>query len=118
MAGEKILIVEDEALIALMLEDFVEALGYELAGAVDSIESGLAAVQKGGVDAVILDVNLRDHTASWPLADALAEADIPFLFTSGGDLAEVPAAHENRHFLSKPFSLERVGEALNTILQD
>ena len=86
MARARILIVEDEALISMMLEDFIETLDYEIADTVESLEAGLAAVEKGGFDMAILDVNLRDRIASWPIADALDDQGIPFFFTSGADL--------------------------------
>ncbi|QLC24140.1 response regulator [Parasphingopyxis algicola] len=117
MTKARILIVEDEALIAMMLEDFVETLGHEVAGIVDSLEAGLAAVADIDFDLAMLDVNLRERKASWPIADALDEAGKPFLFTSGGDLEKPPERHRSRPFLAKPFTLEGVRAALETGLQ-
>ncbi|MEM8697081.1 MAG: response regulator [Pseudomonadota bacterium] len=116
MDKARILVVEDEALIAMMLEDFIETLGHEVAAVVDSVQDGLAAVDKGAFDLAVLDVNLQGGEASWPIADALTGAEKPFLFTSGGDLEPPPERHRERLFLGKPFTLEGIDEALKTIL--
>ena len=62
-----VLIVEDEPLIAMMLEDFLDILDRRVAGTADSCETALSCLKEGGVDAVILDVNLRAGETSWPL---------------------------------------------------
>jgi len=116
MAGARILIVEDEALIAMMLGDFIETLGYELFDSAETLESGLAAVETGSFDAAILDVNLRDRKASWPIADALDERGIPFFFTSGADLEKPPERHQKRLLLAKPFTLHGIDDALKRAL--
>jgi CheY-like chemotaxis protein len=118
MTGARILIVEDEPLIAMMLEDFVETLGHSVTATAYSLEDGLAAVEKGEFDVAILDVNLRDRKASWPIADALDDAGKPFLLASGGDLDSPPERHANRPYLSKPFTLESVGNAITGAVQN
>ncbi|MGJ8536745.1 MAG: response regulator [Parasphingopyxis sp.] len=118
MSRARILIVEDEALISMMLEDFIETLDYEIADTVESLEAGLAAVEKGGFDMAILDVNLRDRKASWPIADALDDQGIPFFFTSGADLEKPPDRHQRRLLIAKPFTLQGINQALKTILGD
>lgn len=107
------LIAEDEAMIAMLLEDFLDLLGHKVAHMVASVPDGLAAVENGGFDAAILDVNLaRDKC--WPIADALHAAGIPYIFaTGGGDT--IPALHANAPALAKPYttaSLEGVLEKL------
>ena len=62
----QILIVEDEPLIAMMLEDFLDVLDKQVAGTVDSVDDALARVAEGGIDAAILDVNLRGGQKSTP----------------------------------------------------
>ena len=59
MSVHSILIVEDEPLIAMMIEDFLDVLGKAVAGTADTVETALAVIAEGGVDAAILDVNLR-----------------------------------------------------------
>ena len=72
-----ILIVEDEPLIAMMLEDFLDMLGHQVRGPADAVASGTAALAEGPVDLAIVDVNLRGGEAVWPLADTLAAAGLP-----------------------------------------
>ncbi len=78
----QILIVEDEPLIAMMLEDFLDVLDKQVAGTVDSVDDALARVAEGGIDAAILDVNLRGGQKSTPVAEALAERGVPFVFAT------------------------------------
>lgn len=118
MTRARILIVEDEALISMMLEDFIETLDYEIVDTIESLEAGLAAVEAGGFDAAILDVNLRDRKASWPIADALDERGTPFFFTSGADLEKPPDRHQNRLLVAKPFTLQGIDSALKSLLGD
>lgn len=118
MAAARILIIEDETLISMMLEDFIEILGYELSDTAETLESGLAAVETSEFDVAVLDINLRDRKASWPIADALDEKRIPFFFTSGADLEKPPERHQNRLFLAKPFTLHGVDDALKRALSD
>ncbi|WP_448503205.1 response regulator [Sphingomonas sp.] len=109
----RILIVEDEPLIAMMLEDFLDILGKEVAGTAETVQSALDCVAKGGIDAAILDVNLRGGEKSWPVADALADKGIPFVLATGGDV--VADAHQARPVLAKPFTMDGVEKALGAL---
>ncbi|HCB74759.1 MAG TPA: transcriptional regulator [Sphingomonas bacterium] len=109
----RILIVEDEPLIAMMLEDFLDALGKDVAGTAETVSTALEEVAKGGVDAAILDVNLRGGEKSWPVADALAERGIPFVLATGGDT--LAPAHADRPVLAKPFTMDGVEQALDAL---
>jgi len=113
MPAQRILIVEDEPLISMMLEDFLDALDRQVAGAVDNVADALALVAQGGIDGAILDVNLRAGETSWPVADALAAAGIPFLLATGGSDDTIAEAHRGRPMLSKPFTMDSVEKALD-----
>jgi CheY-like chemotaxis protein len=113
-----VLIVEDEPLIAMMLEDFVEGLGYRTAGTVDSVEDALTRVDEADFDVAILDVQLRDGEACWPVADALREKGVPFILASGGHLEPLPLQHAGVGQLSKPFTLAAVKSAIEAIVAD
>ena len=108
----RLLIVEDEPLIAMMLEDFADSLGHEVAATVDSVETGLDAARGGGFDLAILDVNLRDDEPSWPIADVLADAGTPFVLATGGESDGIPDRHRGRPFLEKPFTIDSVERSL------
>lgn len=108
----RILIVEDEPLIAMMLEDFLEAGGMEAAGVSDTVESALAVTGEGGFDAAILDVNLSGGQKSWPVAEALANKGIPFLFATGGSDGDIATEFRGRPTISKPYTLDGVNAAI------
>jgi DNA-binding response OmpR family regulator len=111
----RILIVEDEPLIAMMLEDFLDILGKQVAGSAENVADALGLVAAGGIDAAILDVNLRGGEKSWPIADALAAADIPFLFATGGGQDSIAQEHQGRPTLAKPFTMDGVTRALDAL---
>lgn len=113
MAGHSILIVEDEPLIAMMLEDFIESLGHSPAGTADNVETALEYVERGGFDLVILDVNLGAREC-WPVADRLVAQSIPFILATGGHVTPPPALHAAAPTLSKPFTLDSVRKALES----
>lgn len=112
---QRILVVEDEPLIAMMLEDFLEALDRQAVGVADNIAAALELIAAGGIDAAIIDVNLRGGETSWPIADALAAANIPFLIATGGSGDSIAEEHRDRPVLSKPFTLDAVGKALDAL---
>ena len=111
----RILVVEDEPLIAMMLEDFLDLLGRTVTGTADSVAAAIAAVDQGGIDAVILDVHLRAGEKSWPVADKLAAAGIPFVLATGGSGDMIEPAHRDRPVLSKPFTMDAVEKVLNEL---
>lgn len=115
--GPAILVVEDEPLISMMLEDFLDALGYRMAACVDGVEAALDRVRQGGFDAALLDVNLRDGEQSWPVADALSEYGRPFVLATGGASDAVPERHAAVPVLSKPYTLDGVRAAFEGLLQ-
>ena len=106
-----VLIIEDEPLIAMMLEDYIDGLGHRVAGAAESVEEALARVEAGGFDVAILDVHLRGGVPSWPVADALADRGLKFLVATGG-IEPPPERHAKAPILSKPFTIESVKMAL------
>jgi len=113
MASRTILIVEDEPLIAMMLEDFLDSLGHRCAGTADCVADALARIDEGGFDIAILDLHLRDGEAAWPVADALADKGIRYLFSTGGHIGETPERHRETPTLDKPFTIAGVEIALD-----
>jgi len=113
----RILIVEDEPLIAMMLEDFVDSLGHEVVGNCETVEEALGAVDRGGFDVAILDVNLKGENV-WPVASALRERSVPFVVASGGYVEPPPAEFAAVPMIDKPYTIDRVGPALESALAD
>lgn len=114
-APSNILIVEDEPLIAMMLEDFLDVLGKTMVGTADNVADALALVEAGGIDAAILDVNLRAGEKSWPIADALSAKGIPYIFATGGSADSLAEAYRDRPTLPKPFTMDAVAKALDSL---
>jgi CheY-like chemotaxis protein len=112
MGKRSILIVEDEPLIAMMLEDFLETLGHHVVGTCDSVEQAIAKVEAGGFDLAIIDVQLKDGERVWPLADRLAERGMPFIIATGGHVEPPPEEHAAAPILSKPYTIEAIEPAL------
>lgn len=120
LGPQRILIVEDEPLIAMMLEDFLDVLDKQMAGQADTVADAIELIEQGGidqrgVDAAILDVNLRGGEKSWPIADALAARGIPFVFATGGSQDGVIDTHRDRPTLAKPFTMDGVARALDSM---
>jgi CheY-like chemotaxis protein len=110
--GGRILIVEDEPFIALTLEDMLSELGFTVAGTVAQVPEALAFLQaENPIDAALLDVNIGSQKID-PVADLLAERACPFVFTTGYGRSGVPAAHNTRAVVQKPFRLEEIAAAL------
>lgn len=107
----KILVVEDEPLVAMAVEDALTSAGITVVGPAGSITGALKLIEAGGIDGAFLDVNLRGERID-PVADALDARGIPFVFTTGYGAAELPAAHAARPMLGKPFSDDDVTRAL------
>jgi CheY-like chemotaxis protein len=111
--SRSILIVEDEPLISMMLEDFLESLGHNVVATCESLEEALEQVARGGFDVAILDVQLKDGKRAWPIADLLAAAGTPFVLATGGHVDPPPAQHADAPILSKPYTIEAIEPALN-----
>ena len=113
MAGKRsILIIEDEPLIAMMLEDFLETLGHDVVGTCESVEEALDRVNAGGFDVAIIDVQLKDGKQVWPVADRLAAKGKPFVLATGGHVDPPPEQHASAPVLSKPYTIEAIEPAI------
>jgi CheY-like chemotaxis protein len=110
--SRSVLIVEDESLISMMLEDFLDSLGHRVAGTCETVTEALERVEQGGFDVAIIDVNLNGERV-WPVADRLAAIGIPYVLATGGHIEPPPEAHANVPVLSKPFTLDAIEPALD-----
>lgn len=115
MAG-RVLIVEDEMLVSMMLEDMLEELGYKPMGPVGQLETALEIAREAAFEAVILDVNLNGQ-ASFPVADVLRRRGIPFLFATGYGSAILPTAFHNIPVLQKPLQRRELKRLLAALLE-
>lgn len=113
--ARSILIVEDEPLIAMMLEDFLLSLGHEVRGTCESVGEAMKAVQAGNFDIAILDINLKGESV-WPVAAELRVRDIPFIIASGGHVDPPPAEFASVPMIDKPYTIDRVTPAIEAAL--
>ena len=114
--GARILLVEDDVLIGMMLVDMFDALDLPEPAQATSNEEALAIIAAESIGGALVDINLGDEKG-WPIADALAEHGIPFAFTSGGgDI--IPPAHAHRRLVTKPFRIGDIETALNEFSQE
>jgi len=111
----RVLIVEDEMMIRMLLADMLGELGYTVTAEAGRIDEALDAVKTGGFDVAILDVNLNgDNTA--PIAEALAARGVPFVFATGYGEQGLPEAFRDRPTLKKPFQMDGLNQLLQSAL--
>jgi DNA-binding NtrC family response regulator len=117
LSKRRILIVEDEILIALFLQEILEELGCVVIGIVGRPDQGLGLIEAhlGGLDAVMLDINLGDDTTSHDIAEAVAAAGVPFIVTTGYHNAPQLVGFESRPRLEKPYDKDGVARVLRLL---
>jgi CheY-like chemotaxis protein len=111
LEGFRILVAEDEVLVAMMIEDMLSDLGCVVLGPAGSVAEALALVEGGGFAGALLDVNLAGE-AIYPVADALAERGIPFVFVTGYGQAGIVARYAAAPTLQKPFHEETLAQVV------
>jgi PAS domain S-box-containing protein len=110
VSGNRILVVEDEALVAIAIREALEEQGYSVIGPCNRITDAMVALRHNRVDAAVLDVNLGDDSV-YPLADTLVAESIPFIFVTGYGSEEL-----DRRFLTVPILQKPIERhALQTI---
>jgi CheY-like chemotaxis protein len=99
---QRVLIVEDEALVGMALEDALQFLGMDVAGVAGTVDEALAHIESNKFDGAILDVQLHGKTVL-PVAELLERRGIPFVFATGYGKAGVPEKYRDAPVLQKPF---------------
>src|SRR6476646_11092891 len=115
MPAKRILVVEDELMIRMLLEDMLGELGYTVTAEAGRLDEALQAAKTADFDLAILDVNLDGEPVS-PVADALAARGTPFVFATGYGERALPESHRERPTLKKPFQLEHLKHTLERAL--
>jgi CheY-like chemotaxis protein len=110
----RVLVVEDEALIAMLVEDMLTDLGHEVAAVASRMDEALKIARVGLFDLAILDVNL-DGKPSFPIADLLATRGIPFAFSTGYGLQGRDSKYSHIPTLSKPFVSEDLAKLVSHV---
>jgi CheY-like chemotaxis protein len=114
--AKRILVVEDELMIRMLLEDMLGELGYTVAAEAARIEEALDAAKNADFDIAILDVNLNGQPIS-PVADALVARGMPFVFATGYGERGLPEPYRDRPTLKKPFQMDGLKQMLQTALE-
>jgi len=113
--GKRVLIVEDDVMIRMLIEDMLIELGYCVAAQAARVEEALAAAKTVALDVAILDVNLNGQTTG-PVASALAARGTPFVFATGYGEHGLPPEFRDRPLLKKPFQIDSLKRMLRAAL--
>jgi CheY-like chemotaxis protein len=112
----RILILEDEGLIALDLEAIVRDLGCDVLGPVNHLEPALNIAERCQLDGAVLDIHLNGDSTSYPVAAALESRRIPFIFVTGIDKGGMASLFPGAAVVRKPFSQALVQAAIKRML--
>jgi CheY-like chemotaxis protein len=112
----RVLVVEDEMLVAMNIEDMLLDLGHEVVALAGRLETALALAGEASFDVAMLDVNLAGQ-ASFPVADVLRTRGIPYLFATGYGTQGIAEAHRQAPVLQKPFRARDLEEVLRAAAQ-
>ena len=110
-AGKRVLVVEDEPMIRLLLDDMLADLGYTMAAEAGRLDEALAQAKDGEFDVAILDVNLNGQAIS-PVVEVLRKRGLPFVFATGYGQRGVPEAYRETPTLQKPFQSDALAKAI------
>jgi CheY-like chemotaxis protein len=111
VAGKRILVVEDELMIRMLLQDMLADLGHTLAGEAGRIDEAMALAKDGEFDVAILDVNLNGQPIS-PVVEILIARGLPFVFATGYGQRGVPEPYRQTPTLQKPFQVDALAQAI------
>jgi CheY-like chemotaxis protein len=115
VAGKRVLVVEDELMIRMLLEGMLTDLGHTVAAEAGGVDEAVAIAKKGAFDVAVLDVNLNGQPVT-PVVEILVERGVPFIFASGYGQRGVPEAYRTIPTLQKPFQADALAEAIETAM--
>jgi CheY-like chemotaxis protein len=113
--GLKVLVLEDEMVIAVLMEDLLAELGCEVVGTASSVSQALELADNTRPDAALLDLHLRGGESGYAVADVLAERDVPFAFVTGYSADMLRPPHDGRPVLEKPFWTSSLASVLRDL---
>jgi CheY-like chemotaxis protein len=110
-----VLIVEDDVMLGMAIGMSVQEAGYTVAAVAPSVEAALAALGRETIDAALLDINLQGELV-FPVANALAERGVPFVFVTAQSPEMIPETHRGRPIVPKPYFDGALCAALASVL--
>jgi CheY-like chemotaxis protein len=111
----RLLVVEDESLISILIEETLLQLGHEIVGPAVRLGQAVGLARSAPVDAAILDINVHGE-AIYPAAAILADRGIPMLLVTGYNIAEIDEPFRSRPVLRKPFTSDGLAQALDRMM--
>ncbi len=111
----RVLVVEDEMMIAMMVEDMLTDLGHEVVGVAPNLKQALALAASAQIDVAVLDINLGGGERSFPVAQLLRDRGVPFLFATGYGTLGLEAPFQDTVTLKKPFQISDLGKAVEAV---
>ena len=113
-AGWRVIVIEDEMMIAMLLKDMLADLGHSVIAVAGQLDSALRLARDTDADLAILDVNLGGEE-SFPVAQVLTERGLPFLFATGYGSPDLAEPFQNAITLNKPFEMNDLSQALHRL---
>ena len=114
VAGRRVLIVEDELMIRMLLEGMLTDLGHSVAAEAGGLDEAISLAKQAEFDLAVLDVNLNG-TPVTPVVEILVERGVPFIFASGYGQRGLPEAYRTAPILQKPFQADALEEAIEAV---
>ncbi|MFC7736748.1 response regulator [Roseomonas sp. GCM10028921] len=111
LAGRRVLVVEDETLVAMLVEDTLADAGVQVLGPVATVSEALSVLESERPDLAVLDLNLAGETSE-PVAERLMAMEVPFVVASGYGAAGLPQRLVGNPVLAKPYAPEDLTAAL------
>ena len=111
----RVLVIEEETLLRMILEEMVQELGYEVITGGGTFEAAMQSARVAQFDVAILDMRIHGML-TFPVADILARRNLPYVFATGIMPTPVPSPHWGRPVLKKPFEYDEVRRVLDQIL--
>ena len=115
MQGASVFVVEDEALIRMMIVEMLEELGHRVVAEAGSIQAAEPPARTAAFDLAIFDINVAGLNIS-PIAEIVAARGLPFVFVSGYGSAGVPVLFKDKPVLRKPFMIEHFADMINSAI--
>ena len=115
LTGRRVLVIEDEMLILMMIEDMLADLGCESVAVASKVGPAISLIEGQEFDTAMLDMNLNG-IESYPVADALSARDVPYFFSTGNSLTDMKDGYRDQDVLKKPFTFEQLSSMLSRSL--